>query len=500
MCVSSVFFHLRRMKLPLQLVLISTTLIVYLNNANCLPHLQSKNSKLFVTPTSNSYVWKTIYLDRKIDNYNFAANTPTFKQKVLINDTYFTSKTGPIFFYTGNEGTIEDFAENTGFIWDYAPQFKALIVFAEHRYYGTSLPFGQNSFDNTSTTQYLTVEQALRDYVETIRTIKTNYAAPNSKVIAIGGSYGGMLACWLRQKYPVTVAGAYAASAPIWQFTSLTPCEVFNNITTRAYASVNAKCAEGIRESWNAIREVFTKKQTNLLTSYFNLCSDIKNEMELEKFIDFLNELWVNMAMANYPYKANFLANLPAWPVKAACNRLTDIYTKQEYLLPAISAASQVFTNYTGTLKCLNATGSADPSDLGTLGWSFQVCNEMVMPMCSDNINDMFQKTDWDLSAYKKDCIQNFGTSPDEFWEIKVFGGKEFSLQATNIFFTNGHLDPWSGGGVVKSLSNSLIAYYLPNGAHHVDLRGSHPEDTSDIIEARDMAVSLIEQWIRNET
>lgn len=50
----------------------------------------------------------------------------------MILDQWWKPGVGPIFFYTGNEGPIEEFWDNTGFVFDIAPEFNALVVFAEH--------------------------------------------------------------------------------------------------------------------------------------------------------------------------------------------------------------------------------------------------------------------------------------------------------------------------------------------------------------------------------
>jgi pimeloyl-ACP methyl ester carboxylesterase len=136
--------------------------------------------------------------------------------RYLIDDTYYDPATGPILFYAGNEGDIYGFYNNSGFMTDtIANETKGLVVFGEHRYFGESYPFPPSSAFNTTNNVYLTVEQAMMDYVQLIGAIRTNFTMQDRPCIVFGGSYGGMLAAWLRIKYPSVFQGALAASGPL---------------------------------------------------------------------------------------------------------------------------------------------------------------------------------------------------------------------------------------------------------------------------------------------
>ena len=173
-----------------------------------------------VNKAKNTRVFTTHWFNQTLDHFTFTTQTK-FRQKYLVNDTFwdrfidtqdyhhlpkinFLRNGGPIFFYTGNEGDIEAFTENSGFMWDIAEEFGALLVFAEHRYYGESLPFGPESRSKDPLkVGYLSSSQALADYVDLITSLRnTMDGAAESPVVAFGGSYGGMLAAWIRTKYP----------------------------------------------------------------------------------------------------------------------------------------------------------------------------------------------------------------------------------------------------------------------------------------------------------
>lgn len=52
------------------------------------------------------------------------------------------------------------------------------------------------------------------------------------------------------------------------------------------------------------------------LSSAFHLCSPLKSSQDAAALKAWLSETWVNLAMVNYPYKADFLQPLPAWPIQ----------------------------------------------------------------------------------------------------------------------------------------------------------------------------------------
>ncbi|XP_011637730.1 lysosomal Pro-X carboxypeptidase [Pogonomyrmex barbatus] len=443
--------------------------------------------------TSPRYKYKTKTFDVRVDHFSFAIQD-TFKLRYLVNDTWAEADNAPIFFYTGNEGRIEVFAENTGFMWEIAPQFGALVVFAEHRYYGESLPYGNRSFADSQHLGYLTTQQALADYVDLIQYLRSQPKYKRSPTIVFGGSYGGMLSAWIRMKYPHIIQGAIAASAPILQFSGFVDCEAFSRIATSDFRASNPTCAQLIRKSWSTITNVTSNDEgKKWLSDSWKFCEPLKTTEHVQALKDILSEIYINLAMVNYPYNNNFLMPLPGYPISVFCRHLTNASLTGKPLLSALYQAISVYTNYTGKASCFS-TKTAD-MELDSKTWEYQACTEMVLPICADGINDMFEPVEWNLTDYNNTCFKKYSVSSKPYLICEEYGCKNFS-NVTNINFSNGLLDPWSSGGVLRNLSSSAVAILIPDAAHHLDLRESNRNDPYSVTLARKFHKYSIRKWI----
>lgn len=435
------------------------------------------------------YLFNTYWYTQRLDHFNFQ-NNGTFQQKYLVNDTFWDGS-GPIFFYTGNEGPIELFAQNTGFMWEVAVEFGALIVFTEHRYYGVSLPFGKASFQPANMI-YLTSEQALADYAEFLPWFKRQYQLDDTtRIVAFGGSYGGMLAAWFRIKYPAIVAGSISASAPLLQFQESVSAEAFNIVVTEDFAAASPAAAAGIKKSWS-IMEGMTP---TAVSKAFNFCpNQYTNNATLQTAVfPWVSNAIIYMAMVDYPYPTTFLGPMPGYPVSVASSYFADGQTDAQ-IIASLAQAVGVFYNWTGEAgACYNISGNepATLSDPG--GWSYQSCTEMIMPMAQNNVDDFLWPVPWNYTAYAEGCFATYGSWPrpkmalQQYGGIFGAGGSDMTADS-NIVFSNGMLDPWNKGGVLTNLSvqSNLIAvtYY---GAHHLDLRAANDLDPQSVIDARNI-------------
>lgn len=217
---------------------------------------------------------------------------------------------------------------------------------------------------------------------------------------------------------------------------------------------------------------------------------------DFETLYSYLQDVLGNLAMANYPYPANFLANLPAYPVREFCGQINrEKFDNDKDFLSAFNEALQIYTNYTGKTNCIDISTAYD-STLGSLGWDFQACTEMVMPMCSNgNESDMFLPQKWDFKEFSDDCYKKFQVYPRANAAVTQYGSQRLET-ASKIIFSNGLLDPWSGGGVLRSFNEAVDVIIIPEGAHHIDLREENVLDPASVRQARKFHVKRFKKWI----
>jgi pimeloyl-ACP methyl ester carboxylesterase len=401
---------------------------------------------------------------------------------------------GPIFFYAGNEADVLLYLNHTGLMWENAERFGALLVFAEHRYYGQSRPskkpprsVAADDSGAPPTTlaaasarrlrarlAHLSAPQAMADYVKLLRDLRAELRVPaDTPVACFGGSYGGMLASWMRMKHPDSIDASVASSAPIFNFVGLDPpyppdafAAAVTADATPGVGGASEACAGNVRSGWRALaflsghseekgavatqataaaleeREgaavarsgVVLRKREDpdsprlarrraMAARAMRLCEDAADEDEdddksggsggggkggggaadllkrrsgFEAARTWLSSAWDYMAMGDFPYETSYMTNgqgdLPAFPVRAACERLADpslaSWEEQEgeeeeeeggggslaaaaatarergaaRLLEAMTQAAGVFFNYTGAdVECYEPAGDGDP-------------------------------------------------------------------------------------------------------------------------------------------
>jgi len=91
-------------------------------------------------PSTANCTWDSI--QQPLSHFERGVAEKTFKQRLCIYRGFLkeSDTPHPIFLYTGNESPVEEYVNNTGLMWNLAEKYSALVIFAEHRYFGESIP------------------------------------------------------------------------------------------------------------------------------------------------------------------------------------------------------------------------------------------------------------------------------------------------------------------------------------------------------------------------
>ena len=91
--------------------------------------------------------------------------------------------------------------------------------------------------------------------------------------------------------------------------------------------------------------------------------------------------------------------------------------------------------------------------------------------------------------------------TPKYDWALDYFGGrnpsKDFAA-SSNIIFSNGKYDPWSGGGVLDNVMVNNEVIVIEKSGHHLDLRTPNAADPPSVTDARAKETALITGWIED--
>ena len=482
---------------------------------------------------------------------HFGADSRTYSQRYYENSTWWGGPGHPIICIMGGEGAIEP---STGIFYPWvtdvvAKELKAYVVEPEHRFYGTSLPFGPDiSFNEYTMRRFFTPQQAMADtayFLQHVRE-KLGCATPGSQddgdkqncpVITIGGSYPGWLSAMMRLRYPAVVDIAYSASAPMTFYTQeVGQFEYYQLITESAEKSATG-CASAVRDAITAVHDL---NAVDKVVEELDICTPLPeylqgNDAETTKL--FYEELdmilmytFANLNMANNPPQGSSL--------QTVCNSFLDFVSAGEpveaikYLLHGYASSATLserslkpldtqqlqirnyYKNFMQRSVCFDlrtqmpegknpTISGGDWSGCGSgrngQSWDFQTCTFLVEHIGTNGVTDMFPPRNWTMEWLNNHCASRFGVTPQPKALVELWGFDDLvKAGASYILFTNGLMDGWSVGGIQTNLSSTLLAINIADGAHHSDLSHNPPSeaDTEDVREARESALTILTKWL----
>lgn len=407
----------------------------------------------------------------------------------------------------GGEGEANPVWLHAGTWTEYAAAENALMILLEHRYYGKSHPTEDISVKNLN---WLSSKQALEDLATFVSAMKSDHNLTGNW-ITLGGSYPGSLAAWSRLKYPHLIAGAVSTSGPLRAKANFYE---YLEVVKAALDTVSPGCADNLKDALKRVQYLTTHRVGwSMLTRKLKLCSPFDGSV-LADIINLFESLLGTFEDVVQYNKDNRQFEGVEWTnvtINTLCDKMTD--TSDGSSLERLVRINDLSLKMGGQ-KCLDHTyksqleelqGSSweSPAAEGGRQWMYQTCTEFGWYQSSDSPKHPFGEF-LPVRYFEYMCSDIFGPKFDIVLLEKgiadtntYYGGLD--IQASNIVFVHGSVDPWHAMGITKTNKRGMEAIYIEGTAHCANMYPPRQEDPEELQQARKRVGQLIAQWAKSE-
>ncbi|RHY42575.1 hypothetical protein DYB38_012288 [Aphanomyces astaci] len=440
------------------------------------------------------------FITQKLD-HNDASNTKVWSQRFFTNDEFYGGPGSPVFVYINGENVARNTTVvSTGLFMNVlAKKHKALIVSLEHRYYGKSQPLSDFT---TASLKYLSAEQALNDLVnfQDHLTVKRNLTK-DSKWVAFGGSYPGMLAAWAKLKHGSRFAGSVASSGPI-----LAKGDYHEYADTVAFGLKyygGDACVNTVKVGLEGLHTLLGSSKPEdvaQLQALFKLCSPIKNDfdrMTVESWV-FGNFQGTAQSNDNTAFNLNSTCTLFAQPNKTPLEKLAEHNARYTSTCTDSDFKDSWVTPLSNTTLSTTKIGRQ---------WIYQTCAEFGYGQTTASAKSIFSAlsyNDIDKVLYEM-CSQAYGIPKAQIDAAIAATNKKYGalqIDVENVIFPNGNIDPWSALSVTNATGviNPKSELVFINGTSHCrDMSAAKATDSGALVWAHHRVELAVERFLHNQ-
>ncbi len=432
--------------------------------------LRSETYQEFADIPIQAYTFK-----QKLDHFNFFDHR-SFNENYWVSPGFSKNENSPVLFYICGETACSP--DDVNFMLPWAQLIEASVVVIEHRYYGTSQPFKQNTSENL---RWLSMPQALADFADVVRFLKEEKNMRGPWVVA-GGSYSGMLAADFRLQYPHLVKGAWASSAPMHVI------DDDQSYDLQMSKDMGDACGNSLRQVVSlAEKAVQDPVQFASLRKLF--AADSLTDPD-----DFLFSI-ADVAAAAVQYRRT--------SVLCSSFKSADVLQDFADFLSTMASTLGYLPNSYSFAVASDTTAGGPISDLRS--FYYQQCNEYGLFQTAyhdPKISVRSQRLNMDYM--NKGCERLFGKgfhSGVEESNERYFEPMLNRHLASEIYFTNGSLDPWMPLGIALEngnwSNNHIYAFMIDGSSHADDLSYKRRNKTLALQNAAATLQILLEKWTR---